>query len=41
VRRAEVNPAFVGSLALHGLVLAALLISWRFTHELNIGWPCR
>jgi len=37
VRRTEVNPAFVGSLALHALVLAALLISWRFTHELNIG----
>lgn len=37
MRRAEVNPAFVGSLALHGLVLAALLISWRFTHQLTLG----
>jgi periplasmic protein TonB len=37
VRRSEVSPAFVGSLALHGLVLAALLISWRFSHALTIG----
>jgi outer membrane biosynthesis protein TonB len=37
MRRAEVNPAFVGSLALHLTVLAALLISWRFTHDLKIG----
>jgi protein TonB len=37
VRRAEVSPAFVGSLALHGTVLALLLVSWRFSHELKIG----
>lgn len=37
MRRAEVNPAFVGSLALHLGVLAALLISWRFSHDLKIG----
>jgi protein TonB len=37
VRRAEVSPAFVGSLALHSLVLAAMLISWRFSHDLKIG----
>lgn len=37
MRRTEVSPAFVGSLALHGAVLAALLISWRFSHDLKIG----
>jgi periplasmic protein TonB len=37
VRRAEVSPAFVGSLALHSLVLLALLVSWRFTRDLKIG----
>lgn len=37
MRRAEVKPAFVGSLALHLAVLAALLISWRFGHDLKIG----
>jgi len=37
VRRTEVSPAFVGSVALHGTVLLALLISWRFTHDLKIG----
>jgi len=36
-RRAEVSPAFVGSLALHLSVLAALLISWRFGHDLKVG----
>ena len=37
MRRSEVSPAFLGSLALHGLVLAAMLISWRFSHDLKIG----
>lgn len=37
MRRTEVSPAFVGSVAFHAAVLAALLISWRFTHELKIG----
>ncbi|MDB5419906.1 MAG: hypothetical protein JWP50_3325 [Phenylobacterium sp.] len=37
MRRAEVSPAFVGSLALHSLVLVGLLISWRFTRDLKIG----
>ncbi|MFC3067755.1 energy transducer TonB [Phenylobacterium soli] len=37
MRRSEVSPAFLGSLALHGTVLAALLISWRFSHDLKIG----
>lgn len=37
MRRTEVSPAFVGSLVLHGLVLAALLISWRSARELKIG----
>ena len=36
-RRAEVSPAFMGSLALHASVLAALLISWRFGHDLKVG----
>jgi len=37
VRRTEVSPAFVGSVAFHAAVLAALLISWKFTRELKIG----
>lgn len=37
MRRAEVSPAFLGSVALHGTVLAALLISWNFAHDLKIG----
>ena len=37
MRRTEVSPAFVGSVAFHGALLAALLVSWRFTHELKIG----
>lgn len=37
MRRAEVSPAFVGSLALHAALLAALLISWRFGHDLKVG----
>lgn len=37
MRRVEVSPAMVGSIALHGAVLALLLISWRFSHELKIG----
>jgi len=37
VRRTEVSPAFVGSLALHGSVLALLLISWGFSHDLKVG----
>lgn len=37
MKRTEVSPAFVGSLALHGTVLAMLLVSWRFSHELKIG----
>lgn len=37
MRRAEVSPAFVGSLALHFAVLAGLVISWRFTRDLKIG----
>jgi outer membrane biosynthesis protein TonB len=32
-----VSPAFVGSLALHGVAITLLLISWRFSHELKIG----
>jgi outer membrane biosynthesis protein TonB len=32
-----VSPAFVGSLALHGVALTLLMISWRFSHELKIG----
>lgn len=37
MRRTEVSPAMLGSLALHGTVLALLLISWRFSHELKVG----
>lgn len=37
MRRSEVSPAFVGSLALHGVAITLLLISWRFSHELKIG----
>ena len=37
MRRAEVSPAALGSLALHGTILVALLISWRFSHDLKIG----
>jgi protein TonB len=37
VRRAEVSPAALGSVALHGTILVALLISWRFGHDLKIG----
>ena len=37
MRRTEVSPAFLGSLALHATVIAAVLISWRFTHDLKIG----
>jgi outer membrane biosynthesis protein TonB len=37
VRRTEVSPAFVGSLVFHGLILAALVISWGFTHNLKVG----
>lgn len=37
MRRREVSPAFVGSLALHGVAITLLLISWRFSHELKIG----
>lgn len=33
----EVSPALVGSLALHAAVAAALLISWRFTRDLQVG----
>jgi outer membrane biosynthesis protein TonB len=32
-----VSPAFVGSLALHGVALALALVSWRFSRELKIG----
>jgi protein TonB len=37
VRRAELSPAALGSVALHGTILVALLISWRFSHDLKIG----
>jgi outer membrane biosynthesis protein TonB len=37
VRRRELSPALAGSIALHLIVAAALLISWRFTRELTIG----
>lgn len=37
MKRREVSPAFVGSLALHGVAITLLLISWRFSHELKIG----
>jgi outer membrane biosynthesis protein TonB len=37
VKRRELSPAFVGSLALHGVALTLLMISWRFSHELKIG----
>ena len=36
-RRREISPALLGSVALHALVAAALLISWRFTRELKLG----
>ena len=37
MRRTEVSPAFVASLALHLSVLAALMISWRFAPDLKVG----
>lgn len=37
MRRAEVSPAFLGSLALHGLVIAAIIWSWSLTRNLTIG----
>lgn len=37
MRRTELSPAFAGSLALHGVAITLLLISWRFSHELKIG----
>lgn len=37
MRRTEVSPAFLGSLVFHGLILAALVISWGFTHNLKVG----
>jgi outer membrane biosynthesis protein TonB len=37
VKRREISPALMGSVALHALVAAALLISWRFTRNLELG----
>ena len=36
-RRREISPALMGSVALHALVAAALLISWRFERNLKLG----
>lgn len=33
----ETSPALVGSVLLHGLVAAALLVSWNFTRDLKVG----
>jgi outer membrane biosynthesis protein TonB len=37
VKRRELSPALLGSVALHAIVAAALLISWRYTRELKLG----
>lgn len=37
MRRTEVSPAFLASLALHGLVIAAIVWSWSLTRNLTIG----
>jgi outer membrane biosynthesis protein TonB len=37
VTRRELSPALMGSVALHVAVAAALLISWRFTRDLQLG----
>jgi len=33
----ETSPALVGSVLLHGLAAAALLVSWNFTRDLKVG----
>ena len=35
--RREVSPAFLGSVALHAAVAAALLITWPFARDLKVG----
>jgi outer membrane biosynthesis protein TonB len=35
--RRETSPALMGSVLLHGLVAAALLISWNFSRDLKVG----
>jgi outer membrane biosynthesis protein TonB len=35
--RREISPAMMGSVALHGAVAAALLISWPFARDLQVG----
>jgi len=37
VKRREISPALMGSVALHAAVAAALLISWRHPRDLKIG----
>jgi protein TonB len=37
VTRREISPAALGSVALHGVIAAALLISWHFQKDLKIG----
>jgi outer membrane biosynthesis protein TonB len=37
VKRREISPALMGSVALHTAVAAALLISWRHPRDLKIG----
>jgi outer membrane biosynthesis protein TonB len=37
VTRREISPAMLGSVLLHGVVAAALLISWNFTRNLKMG----
>jgi periplasmic protein TonB len=36
-QRVEASPAFFASAVLHVLILTALLISWRFSHEIKMG----
>ena len=35
--RREISPAVMGSVLLHGLVAAALMLSWTFTRDLKVG----